>query len=216
MELINWAVDFFLNLDQHLNAFFLEYGALAYLLLFLIIFAETGLVITPFLPGDSLLFAVGALCAVSTLSLPIILIILPLAAILGDNTNYWIGHWFGPKVFKNEKAKFLNKDNLMKAHNFYEKYGGIAITLCRFLPILRTFVPFVSGVVKMNFPKFTFFNVIGGIGWVLIFTLLGYFFGNIPFVKEHFELVVVGIIVFSVVPILIEFIKSRMSKLSAK
>lgn len=209
MEFINVFIDYFLNLDVHLTFFFNHYGSLTYIILFLIIFAETGLVVTPFLPGDSLLFAVGALCAVTSLNIWVLLIILPIAAILGDNVNYWVGHWFAPKLFKNDKSKIFKKEYLDKAHSFYEKYGAIAITLCRFIPILRTFVPFASGMAKMKFSKFTFYNVMGGIAWTTIFTLLGFFFGNIPFVKEHFEFVVVGIILFSILPIIIEFVKAK-------
>ena len=209
MEFINVFIDYFLHLDVHLTFFFNHYGSLTYIILFLIIFAETGLVVTPFLPGDSLLFAVGALCAVTSLNIWMLLIVLPVAAILGDNVNYWVGHWFAPKLFKNEKSKIFKMDYLDKAHSFYEKYGAIAITLCRFIPILRTFVPFASGMAKMKFSKFTFYNIMGGIAWTTIFTLLGYFFGNIPFVKEHFEFVVVGIILFSILPIIIEFVKAK-------
>jgi membrane-associated protein len=212
MDFLTNFIDIFLHLDKYLDVFVTNYGNLTYIIVFLIIFSETGLVVAPFLPGDSLLFAIGALCAISSLSLPVVLIILPIAAILGDNVNYWIGHWFGPKLFKKDNSKIFNKQNLLKAHTFYEKYGGIAITLCRFIPILRTFVPFASGMAKMSFPKFTFFNVLGGLLWTVIFLLLGYFFGNIPFVKKNFELVIVGIILISVLPIVIEYLKVKLKK----
>jgi membrane-associated protein len=209
MDMISQFVDVFLHIDQHLNTFFINYGYQTYFIIFLIIFCETGLVVTPFLPGDSLLFALGALCAASSLNIWIILIILPIAAILGDNVNYWIGNKFGEKVFNRKNSYFFNRQNLDKAHAFYDKYGGIAITICRFAPILRTFVPFVAGMVKMPFAKFTFFNIMGGIAWTTIFLLLGYFFGNIPFVQEHFEFVIVGIVVFSLLPVVYEFVKSK-------
>lgn len=209
MDYLFQLVDIFLHLDTHLTSFFNDYGSLTYIIIFLIIFCETGLVVTPFLPGDSLLFAIGALCAVSSLNIIVILIILPIAAILGDNVNYWIGHKFGNRAFQKENSKFFNKKNLLKAQAFYDKYGGLAITLCRFAPILRTFVPFISGMVKMSFSKFTFFNVLGGIAWTTIFSLLGYFFGNIPFVKEHFEFVIVGIIIVSFLPVVIEYMRAR-------
>jgi membrane-associated protein len=212
MELVNGFIDIIMHLDKHLEWFFSTYGTLTYFLAFTIIFCETGLVVTPFLPGDSLLFAIGAFCAISTLSLPVMLILLPVAAVAGDNVNYWIGYWVGPKVFSKEKSKFFSKDNINKAHSFYEKYGGIAITLCRFIPIFRTYVPFVSGIAKMTFWKFTFWNVLGGISWTIIFLLLGYFFGNIPLVKNNFELVIFGIIFISIIPILIEGFKKIREK----
>ena len=210
MDLIYQLFEMFLHLDQHLNTFFLQHGNLTYVIIFLIIFCETGLVVTPFLPGDSLIFAIGTLCAVSSLNIWVVLIILPIAAIAGDNVNYWIGNKFGAKLFRKENSRFFNKQNLDKAHSFYEKYGGIAITICRFAPILRTFVPFVSGMVKMSFAKFTFYNIIGGIAWTTIFSLLGYFFGNIPFVKEHFEFVIIGIIFVSIIPVIVEFMKAKL------
>ncbi len=209
MDMISQFIDVFLHIDEHLNVFFLNYGSQTYLIIFLIIFCETGLVVTPFLPGDSLLFALGALSATSTLNIWVFLAILPLAAILGDNVNYWIGNKFGEKVFNKTNSRFFNKKNLEKAHAFYDKYGGIAITICRFAPILRTFVPFVAGMVKMPFTKFTFYNVLGGLLWTTIFLLLGYFFGNIPFVQKHFEFVIIGIVLFSLIPIIYEYIKSR-------
>jgi membrane-associated protein len=207
MELVNGFIDIIMHLDKHLEWFFSTYGTLTYFLVFTIIFCETGLVVTPFLPGDSLLFAIGAFCAISTLNLTVMLILLPVAAIIGDNLNYWIGYWAGPKVFNKEKSKFFNKENINKAHGFYEKYGGIAITLCRFIPIFRTYVPFVSGIAKMTFWKFTFWNVLGGVSWTLSFLLLGYFFGNMPIVKNNFQLVILGIIIISVLPVVIEVLK---------
>ena len=181
-----------------------------YAVMFAIIFAETGLVVTPFLPGDSLLFALGALGARGIgINLPLITILLIAAAILGDAVNYWIGYRLGPAVFKREDSKLLNKKHLIKAQEFYEKYGGKTIILARFVPIVRTFAPFVAGVGKMNFFRFWMFNIIGGVAWVLICIGSGYLFGNIEFVKKRFELVIVAIVLISVLPIAIEWWKAR-------
>lgn len=182
-----------------------------YVVLFLIIFAETGLVILPFLPGDSLLFAVGAISAKGDvgINLPLVTTLMIIAAILGDAVNYWIGFRIGPKVFASETSKLLNKKHLLKAHEFYEKYGGKTIILARFVPIIRTFAPFVAGVGKMNYFRFALYNVVGGIAWVLICVLAGVFFGKLHFVQKNFELVILAIIVISVLPVVIEFIKAR-------
>ncbi|MBC8003018.1 MAG: DedA family protein [Opitutaceae bacterium] len=208
-------IDIVLHLNKHLGSWTEHYGGWIYLILFLVVFCETGLVVTPFLPGDSLLFAVGALCAApspdlaSPLNLYAIFVLLIPAAILGDTVNYWIGHYSGPKVFRSETNRFLNRANLEKAHLFYEKYGGKAIILCRFMPLFRTFVPFVAGIGKMSYARFMSFNVIGGIVWVLSFTLLGYFFGNREVVKKNFSLVILLIIVVSLLPAVYEFIRHR-------
>lgn len=181
-----------------------------YAVLFVIIFAETGLVVTPFLPGDSLLFAIGALGARGIgFNLPMLTILLIVAAIAGDAVNYWIGYRLGPAVFKREDSKLLNKKHLIKAQEFYEKYGGKTIILARFVPIVRTFAPFVAGVGRMNFFRFWMFNIVGGVAWVLICIGCGYLFGNIEFVKKRFELVIVAIVLISVLPIAIEFWKAR-------
>jgi membrane-associated protein len=213
VEFILKALDIFLHLDSYLDSFFTQYGMAAYVIVFLIIFCETGLVVTPFLPGDSLLFAIGALCAATaSLNLPVMLVILPFAAITGNLLNYTIGYWIGPKIFKKEKARFFSKKNIINAHNFYEKYGGFSVTISRFIPIFRTFVPFVSGIAKMTFIKFFLYNILGGLLWTLLFVFAGYFFGNIEFVKKNFEFVVVGIVFVSVIPVAIEFIKSKLVK----
>ena len=181
-----------------------------YAVLFLIVFAETGLVVTPFLPGDSLLFAIGALGARGIgINLPLITVLLIVAAVLGDAVNYWVGYKLGPAVFKREDSKLLNKKHLLRAQEFYEKYGGKTIILARFVPIVRTFAPFVAGVGKMNFFRFWLYNIVGGIAWVVICIGAGRLFGNIPFVKKHFELVILAIVVISVLPMAVEFWKAR-------
>ena len=182
-----------------------------YVLLFVIIFAETGLVVTPFLPGDSLLFAVGAIGARKeiNLNLPVLTVLLMIAAVLGDAANYWIGYRLGPAVFKKETGRLLNKKHLLKAQEFYEKYGGKTIILARFVPIVRTFAPFVAGIGKMNYFRFALYNIIGGVAWVLICVTAGYFLGSIPFVKKNFELVIVMIVVISVLPMVVELWHAR-------
>lgn len=204
-------VEFILHIDEHLANIVNQFGILTYVILFLIIFAETGLVVTPFLPGDSLLFAVGALSATNILNIWIVYFSLIVAAILGDTVNYWIGHKLGPKVFKEKESKFFKKEYLIKTEKFYEKYGGKTIILARFLPILRTFAPFVAGVGKMHYQTFIFYNVIGAFLWVTIFVGLGYFFGSIEIIKKNFELAVIGIVLFSVAPIAYEFIRHKIN-----
>lgn len=184
-----------------------------YVVLFAIVFAETGLVVTPFLPGDSLLFALGAVGRRGVgINLPLVTVLLMVAAVLGDAVNYWIGYRIGPKVFTRESSWLLNKKHLLRAHEFYEKYGAKTIILARFVPVVRTFAPFVAGVGKMNYFRFALYNVVGGIAWVLICVLSGYAFGSIPFVKQHFELVIVGIVIVSVLPMAIEFIRAWRKK----
>lgn len=209
MEIISYLVDFILHLDSHLAELTQAYGSLTYAILFFIIFAETGLVVFPFLPGDSLLFAAGALTALGSLHLPATLLILVAAAILGDSVNYWIGSLLGKKIVDNPKITFINQEHIDKTEAFFKKHGGKAIVLARFVPIIRTFAPFVAGVGKMHYQTFVTYNIIGGLIWVLGFTLAGYFFGNIPAVKEHFTLVIVGILAISVLPVVIEYIKHR-------
>lgn len=211
MNLINGIISFILHIDVHLAEITAAYGALTYVILFLIIFAETGFVVTPFLPGDSLLFAAGAIAALGTLNPAIIILILAIAAILGDTANYWIGHFFGEKMIANPKLP-IKAEHIAKTQVFYEKYGGKTIILARFVPIVRTFAPFVAGIGTMHYNKFITYNIIGGILWVSLFTLTGYFFGNLPAVKHNFSLVIFGIIGVSVVPMLIEFIKSKRPK----
>ncbi|MFN0151167.1 MAG: DedA family protein [bacterium] len=201
-------IDLFLHLDEHLNAIFQQYGTWTYAILFLIIFCETGLVVTPFLPGDSLLFAVGALSASGGLSIGVLFVLLGIAAILGDTVNYWIGNYIGPRAFSGN-VRFLKKEYLDRTHAFYEKHGGKTIILARFMPIIRTFAPFVAGVGSMTYGRFFTYNVVGGIVWVGGFLFAGYFFGNIPFVKHNFEYVIIGIIFVSVLPPVIEYLRHR-------
>jgi membrane-associated protein len=215
MELIRYLIDFVLHLDVHLDAIIRDYGVWTHAILFAIVFCETGFVITPFLPGDSLLFAVGTFAARGSIDLWVSMIVLSVAAILGDTVNYWIGHWVGPKVFHKENVRFLNKKHLERTHAFYEKYGGKTIIIARFVPIIRTFAPFVAGIGAMSYGKFIAYNVIGGIGWVLIVTLSGFYFGNIPIVKDNFTFVIFAIIIISVLPAVIEFIRQhRLAKKS--
>ena len=209
MELITWFIDLILHLDKHLSELVAQYHIWVYAILFLIIFCETGLVVTPFLPGDSLLFAVGAFAARGSLDLTTSLLLLAIAGILGDSVNYWIGARVGPAVFHKKQSRFLDPQHLERAHRFYEKYGGKTIVLARFLPILRTFAPFVAGIGRMTYPKFLAYNVIGAAAWVGLFVLAGYFFGNIPIVRDNFSLVILGIIALSVVPVASELIRHR-------
>ena len=202
------VLDFFLHLDEHLKTIIDQYGTLTYLILFLIIFCETGLVIIPFLPGDSLLFAAGAFVGLGLLRLDLLLLLLIVAAILGDTVNYWIGHWVGPRAFSG-RVPFLKQSYMERTRAFFEKYGWQSIILARFVPIIRTFAPFVAGVGAMNYGRFVVYNIVGGVIWVVIFTLAGYFFGNIPVVQHNFTLVVLGIIGVSVLPAIIEVVRER-------
>ena len=208
MELVKAIISFILHIDTHLGEIISQYGPWAYVLLFLIIFAETGLVFTPFLPGDSLLFAAGAFSALGSFSLMPLLMLLWLAAFLGDTANYWIGHFFGEKILANPRIP-INQEHIDKTQKFYDKHGGKTIILARFVPIVRTFAPFVAGVGKMNYGNFVTYNAIGGALWVLLFTLAGYFFGNIPAVKHNFSVVILAIIGISVLPMVWEVIKNR-------
>jgi membrane-associated protein len=210
-------VDFIFNLDEHLMEFVAEHGMWIYGLLFLIVFAETGLVVTPILPGDSLLFAAGAMAARGVLDIWLLVGSLIVAAVLGDAVNYSVGHFVGPRVFRaQDRASFwhraLNRDHLVKAHEFFEKYGGKAIVLGRFVPIVRTFVPFVAGAGSMSYPQFAFYNMAGGILWVGLCAGAGYGFGNVPAVQKNFELVVVGIVFVSLLPILWGYLLSRLNR----
>lgn len=204
-------IDIFLHLDQHLNEWAAQLGPGLYLLLFLIVFCETGLVVTPFLPGDSLLFAVGALAASegSPIHVVWVAVLLIVAAILGDAVNYAVGHRLGPKVFSKEDSWLLNKKHLLKTQSFYEKHGGKTIVFARFIPIIRTFAPFVAGIGKMQYRNFAMFNVVGALVWVIGFIGAGYFFGNLAFVKRNFQYVILAIIVLSVMPPVIEWLRSR-------
>lgn len=195
MELIPLLIDFILHVDQHLASFIAQYGAWVYALLFLIIFTETGVVVMPFLPGDSLLFVVGALAGADLLNLPLVMGVLLAAAVLGDQTNYTIGRHFGPRVFQWESSRFFNKQAFDQAHAFYERYGGITIVLARFMPFIRTFAPFVAGVAAMTRSKFTAFNVGGAVLWVVGLTLAGYWFGNLPWVQQNLSKIIWALII---------------------
>ena len=211
MELIYYLVDLFLHLDKHLNEVIQDYGLWTYLILFLIVFCETGLVVTPILPGDSLLFAAGALSATagSPLNVWLLFILLCSAAIIGDTVNYWIGSYIGPKVFRQEKSRFFKKEYLLRTQDFYEKYGAKTIIIARFVPIIRTFAPFVAGIGSMNYLKFITYNIVGGILWVTICLFAGYFFGKLEIVSKNFSLVVLAIIFISVLPVIVEVLRNR-------
>jgi membrane-associated protein len=209
MEIISYIVDLILHLDEYLNAIIQSFGAWTYLILFLVIFMETGFVITPFLPGDSLIFAAGSLAALGSLNIVVLFVTLCAAAILGDTVNYWIGHYIGPRAFSGN-IRFLKKEYLDKTHVFYEKHGGKTIIIARFIPIIRTFAPFVAGIGAMTYSKFIVYNVIGGVAWVALFLFGGYFFGTLPFVQDNFAVVIIAIVFISVLPGVIEFLRERM------
>lgn len=201
-------LDFIIHIDVHLGEMIANYGFLTYAILFAIVFFETGLVFTPFLPGDSLLFAAGAFAALGSLNPFLIFGLLSVAAVLGDTINYWIGHFFGQKIIANPKIP-INQEHIDQTNKFFDKHGGKTIFLARFVPIVRTFAPFVAGIGKMNYSKFISYNLIGGIVWVALFTAAGYFFGNVPFVKHNFSLVIIGIIVVSIVPMLLHLFRRK-------
>ena len=209
MELIQQLIDFVLHIDAHLNELFISYGTWTYAILFLIIFSETGFVVTPFLPGDSLLFAVGAFAASGSLDAMLLFMLLSIAAIVGNVVNYAIGYYVGPRIMEKKKIKFINKEYLDKAHKFYEKHGGKTIVIARFVPIIRTFAPFIAGIGFMSYKKFMLYNVTAGILWVGSFIFAGYYFGNIPVVKNNFTFVIFAIIIISVVPAIVEFLRHR-------
>ncbi len=206
MDQIKFLIDLFLHLDGYLENIITTYGAWTYALLFFVIFMETGFVVTPFLPGDSLLFAAGAFAATGSLNVWLVIVLTMVAAILGDTVNYWIGHYMGDRAYN---VKWIKKEYLDRTHAFFEKHGGKTIFLARFVPIVRTFAPFVAGMGRMSYSYFFSYNVFGGIVWVLVFTLLGYFFGNLDFVKKNFELVILAIIFISVIPAVWEAWKAR-------
>jgi membrane-associated protein len=201
-------LDFILHLDTHLDALLSAYGALTYAVLFVVIFLETGVVVTPFLPGDSLLFAAGALAARGSLDRVMLVAALSAAAVLGDTVNYWIGSLIGPRVFR-ERSRWFRRDYLDRTHRFYETYGGITIVLARFVPIFRTFVPFVAGIGRMTYWRFLVYNVAGGVAWVTMFVLGGYLFGNLPVVRRNFTLVMAAIVLLSLIPAVVEVIRHR-------
>jgi membrane-associated protein len=216
MELITFGLDFILHVDKYLETFVQSYGAWVYALLFLIIFVETGVVVMPFLPGDSLLFVVGAMCGVGLMSYPLSVGLLFAAAVLGNQSNYAIGRYFGPKVFKWEDSRFFNKAAFDSAHAFYERYGGITIVAARFMPFLRTFAPFVAGVARMTRAKFTLYDVTGGALWVGGIITIGYFFGNIPFVKAHLDKIIWAMILLPGLLVLLGAWKARRKGAAAK
>jgi len=211
MDLIKHFIDMVLHLDKYLVALANDFGVWTYFILFVIIFCETGLVVTPFLPGDSLLFAIGALSAIGGLNIWVITILLIIAAILGDTINYHIGKYIGPKVFHKENVRFLNKKHLIKTHEFYERHGGKTIIIARFVPIIRTFAPFVAGMGSMSYARFIVYNVVGGVLWVVLLVFAGYFFGNIPIVKKNFTLVIFAIIFISILPGVIAYLNEKIS-----
>jgi membrane-associated protein len=210
-ELLTQALDVFLHLDSHLDQWLVHYGVWLYAILFLVVFCETGLVVTPFLPGDSLLFATGALASRpgSPLEIGWVAVLLVFAGVLGDALNYTIGYRLGPVVFSQDRSRLFNKAHLRRAQVFYQRYGGKAIVLARFVPIVRTFAPFVAGIGKMFYPRFAVFNIAGAMAWVLLFSIGGYWFGNIPTVKRNFQFVVLGIIALSIAPMVVEVLRER-------
>ena len=209
MELLTQLIDLILHLDRYLVDLVTRFGGWTYAILFLIIFCETGLVLMPFLPGDSLLFAIGALASTGALDVFWISILLIVAAILGDTVNYWIGYSIGPRIFNSDRSRWLNREHLERTHRFYEKYGGKTIILARFMPIIRTFAPFVAGIGRMSYGRFLLYNVVGGVVWIVLFVAAGFWFGNIPIVKRNFTLVILAIIVLSVLPAVIEYWRAR-------
>jgi membrane-associated protein len=216
MGFIPDVLDFILHLDKHLFELCSQYGAWVYAILFVIIFCETGLVVTPFLPGDSLLFAVGSLAAINALDLPTAIVLMILAAVLGDTVNYWVGSHIGPIVFQKENSRLLNKEYLIRTHRFYEKHGGKTIIIARFLPIIRTFAPFVAWIGAMTYRRFILFNVVGGALWVLLFIPAGYFFGSVPFVKNNFSLVIIALILIPGIPSVVEVVRMQLRKRKAQ
>jgi membrane-associated protein len=215
MDWLKQLLDIFLHLDRHLHDLAAQYGAWTYLILFLIVFCETGLVVTPFLPGDSLLFAAGALAGTGAFDVTALIGVLLVAAILGDTVNYQIGHALGPKVFTAGHSRWFRKEHLDRTHAFFEKYGGKTIVIARFVPIIRTFAPFVAGVGSMTYPRFLAYNVAGGVAWVVSFTLAGYWFGSREIVKNNFSLVIVAIIVISLLPAVWEYVRARREMVTA-
>jgi membrane-associated protein len=209
VELLAHAVEFILHLDRHLDLFIRDYGTWAYALLFLIIFAETGLVVTPFLPGDSLLFAAGAIAARGSLDVGLLAVLLAVAAIVGDAVNYWIGHTLGDRLVGGGRIRLIKQEHLDRTHQFYERHGARTIILARFVPIVRTFAPFVAGFGHMTYRRFATYNIVGGITWIALFVIGGFFFGNLAVVQQHFGLVIIGIILISFVPMVLTIWQER-------
>ena len=212
MDLLLSAWNLLVHLDQHLAALLQQYGAWIYLILFAIIFCETGLVVTPFLPGDSLLFVAGALAAGGGIDVHLLALLLVIAGVLGNTVNYSIGYLIGPRVFHWEGSRFFNRKALERAHAFYEKHGGVTIIITRFVPILRTFAPFVAGIARMTYLRFSIYNIAGALAWVLSLLYAGYWFGNVPVVKQNLSAVIIGVIVLSIMPLVVEYIRSRLAR----
>ena len=215
MELLASFIDIVLHLDKHLALLIAQYGTWVYAVLFLIVFCETGLVVFPFLPGDSLLFVAGALAATGGMDIYVLCAVLLTAAVVGANTNYWIGHAVGPRVFRWEDSRFFNKEAFEKTHSFYEKHGGKTLVIARFLPLARTFAPFVAGVARMTYPRFFVLDFFGGCVWVFSLTIAGYLFGNVPFIRNNLSAVIVGIIVLSLMPVLVGWLRHRLGRQAA-
>jgi membrane-associated protein len=211
VELLATLLDIALHLDQHLQALVAAYGAWVYLILFLIVFCETGLVVTPFLPGDSLLFVAGAIAAAGGMNIHLLVVLLILAAVSGDAVNYAVGHYLGPRIFNSRESRWLNPRHLERAHAFYERHGGKTIIIARFVPIIRTYAPFVAGAASMTYPRFALYNVTGAVLWVASLGYAGYFFGNIPVIKDNLTLVIIGIVILSIMPGVIEYLRHRRS-----
>ena len=209
MDMLLNFIDIFIHLDQHLSLLIQNFGGWAYLIVFLVIFCETGLVVTPILPGDSLLFGLGAVAAMGALKVEWLFVMLSIAAIAGDTVNYMIGHYVGPRVFARESGRFFKKEYLERTHRFYEKYGGKTIIIARFVPIIRTFAPFVAGIGSMTYSRFIAYNIVGGISWIALFIFGGYYFGNLSIVKRNFTLVIFAIIFISILPGVIEYVRQR-------
>lgn len=209
MELLATFIDVVLHLDKHLQVLVAQYGAWVYLILFVIVFCETGLVVTPFLPGDSLLFVAGTVAAAGGMDVHLLVVLLIIAAVLGDTVNYWIGNYLGPRVFHYQDSRWLNRKHLERAHAFYERHGGKTIVIARFVPIIRTYAPFVAGIGAMSYARFVAYNVGGAVLWVASLAYAGYFFGNLPVVKNNLTLVIIGIIILSIMPGVIEYLRHR-------
>jgi membrane-associated protein len=209
MELIKYLFDLFLHLDVHLNIIINQYGTLTYVILFLVIFCETGLVVTPFLPGDSLIFAAATFAAKGTLNVNYLFLILASASFLGDTVNYWAGHFLGPKIFHKENVRFLKKEYLDRTHKFYETYGAKTVLFARFIPIIRTFAPFVAGIGSMTYSKFVAYIILGAVSWVAIFAYGGFYFGNIDFIKHNFSFVIIAVICISLIPGIVGYLRQR-------
>jgi membrane-associated protein len=212
MGLVENFINFVLHLDQSMATIIQQFGLWTYVILFAIVFCETGLVVAPFFPGDSLIFVSGTLAASGLMRVELLFVLLTLAAIIGDTVNYWIGHFVGPKIFTQEKSRFFKKEYLKRAHEFYEKHGGKAIIIARFVPIIRTFAPFVAGIGEMSYRRFIIYNIVGGVGWVAILLLGGYYFGNLQIVKDNLSLTAIVIIIVSFIPALLEFLSHRKKK----